>query len=93
MDEIEDANKSIDKYKLAFIGSNREKFNFNIFRMPISFLSAFHNGEISLKEAEISQRKLEKKTEEIKFGYRPENAEEEINGVFMQVNDIYSWLQ
>ena len=30
MDEIEDADNDIDKYKLAFIGSNREKFNFHI---------------------------------------------------------------
>ena len=37
-DEIDDANDDIDKYKLAFIGSNREKFNFNTFRVPISFL-------------------------------------------------------
>ena len=30
MDETEDADNDIDKYKLAFIGSNREKFNFHI---------------------------------------------------------------
>ena len=30
MHEIEDADNDIDKYKLAFIGSNREKFNFHI---------------------------------------------------------------
>ena len=45
MDEIDDANDDIDKYKLAFIGSNREKFNFNTFRVPISFLEAIYNGE------------------------------------------------
>ena len=78
MDEIEDANKDIDKYKLAFIGSNREKFNLNIFRMPVSFLSAIYNCAISLKEAEISQRKIDKKIEELK-GYTSENAKEEIN--------------
>ena len=44
--------------------------------MPLNFLSAIYNGEISLKEAEISQRKIEKKIEELKFDYRPENAEE-----------------
>ena len=76
MDEIEDAKKDIDKYKLAFIGSNWERFNFNILRMPVSFLPAIYNGEISLKEAEISQRKIEKKIEELKFDYRPENGEE-----------------
>ena len=35
--------------------------NFNIFRMPLNFLSAIYNREISLKEAEISQKNLEKK--------------------------------
>ena len=34
MDEIEDENDDIDIHKLAFIGSNKEKFNFNTFRMP-----------------------------------------------------------
>ena len=60
MDGIEEANDDIDIYKLVFIGSN-EKTNFNTFRMPLNFLSAIYNGEISLKEAEISQRKIEKK--------------------------------
>ena len=60
MDEIEEANDDIDIYKLVFIGSNK-KTNFNTFRMPLNFLSAIYNGEISLKEAEISQRKIEKK--------------------------------
>ena len=40
MDEIEDENDDIDIHKLAFIGSNKEKFNFNTFRMPLNFLSA-----------------------------------------------------
>ena len=56
MDEIEDADKDIDIYKLAFIGSNREKFNFNTFKMPLNFHSAICNSEVSLKEAEIKQR-------------------------------------
>ena len=60
MDGIEEANDDIDIYKLVFIGSNK-KTNFNTFRMPLNFLSAIYNGEISLKEAEISQRKIEKK--------------------------------
>ena len=60
MDEIEDANDNIDDGKLLFIGNNKEKVNFNIFRRPLSFLSAIYNGEISLKEAEIKQRNLEK---------------------------------
>ena len=61
IDEIKDANDDIDDGKLLFIGNNKEKFNFNIFRMPLNFLSAIYNGEISLKEAEIKQRDLEKK--------------------------------
>ena len=90
MDEIKDAGNDIDNNKVLFIGSNKEKFNFNIFRMALNFLSAIYNGEISLKEAEISQRNLEKKIEELKFNYRSENAEEkeEINGVLMQANDL-----
>ena len=44
-----------------FIGNNREKINFNIFRKPLNFLSAIYSGDISLKEAEINQKKLEKK--------------------------------
>ena len=61
MDEIEDENNDIDIHKLAFIGSNKEKFNFNTFRMPLNFLSAIYNGKISLKETEISQRNFDKK--------------------------------
>ena len=75
MDEIEDADDDINNNKLLFIGSNKEKFNFNIFSTPLSFLSAIYNGEISLKETEISQRKIKKKIEELN-GYRSENAEE-----------------
>ena len=54
IDEIKDADIDIGKYNLVSIGSNREKFNFNIFRMPLDFLSAIYNREISLKEAEFS---------------------------------------
>ena len=39
MNEVEEADNRIDDYKLLFISSNKEKFNFNIFRMPINFLS------------------------------------------------------
>ena len=93
MDEIKDAVKDIDIYKLVFIGSNREKFNFNIFRMLLNFLSAIYNGEITLKEAEISQINLEKKMEELKYNYKPENVEEkeEINCVLMQANDMLEY--
>ena len=56
---------------LLFIGSNKEKCNFNTFRKQLNFLLAIYNGEISLKEAEIFQRKIETKIEELKFDYRP----------------------
>ena len=55
MDEIKDADHDINIHMLAFIGSNKKKFNFNTFRMPLNFLSAIYNGEIYLKDAEISQ--------------------------------------
>ena len=61
MDEIEEDDDDIDINKLPFIGSDREKFNFNTFDMPLNFLSNIYNGKILLKEAEISQRKIEKK--------------------------------
>ena len=34
--------------------------------MPLNYLSAVYNGEISVEEAEISQRNLEKKIEDLK---------------------------
>ena len=57
MDEIEDADNYTEIHQLVFIGSNKEKFNFNIFKMPLNFLSAVYNGKISFKEAEISIKK------------------------------------
>ena len=57
MDEIEDADNYTEIHQLVFIGSNKEKFNFNIFKMPLNFLSAIYNGKISFKEAEISIKK------------------------------------
>ena len=54
MDEIEDANSDIDYNKLFYIDSNKEKFNFNIFSMPLNFLSDIFNGKITLKKAEIN---------------------------------------
>ena len=60
-DEIEDANNEIDIYKVVFIGSNKKKFNFNTFKMPLNFLSDIYNGKISVKEAEFEQREIEKK--------------------------------
>ena len=60
-DEIEDADDDVNDGKLLFIGINKEKCNFNTFRKPLNFISAIYNGKISLKEAEIAQRKIEKK--------------------------------
>ena len=61
--------------------------------MPLNFLSAIYNGEISLKEVETSQRNLEKKIEELKLDYRPKNEKEkeEINGGLMQANDQFEY--
>ena len=60
--------------------------------MPLSCLSAIYR-EISLKETEFSQRNLEKMIEELKFNYKPENAEvkEEINRVLMQATDLLEY--
>ena len=41
MDEIEDANDDIDYNKLPFMGSSKEKFNFNISSMPLNLLLEF----------------------------------------------------
>ena len=92
-DEIKDANDVINIYELVFIGSNKKKIIFNTFKMPLDFLSAIYNGEISLKEAEIQQKDLETKTEELKFNYKPKNEKEkeEINGVLMQANDLFQY--
>ena len=65
MDEIEEVNSDIDIHKLLFIGSNKEKFNFNTFRIPLNFLSDIYNGKISLKEAEFKQRDLEIKIKDL----------------------------
>ena len=72
----------------------RKKINFNTFKMPLNFLSDISNGEISLKEAEISQRNFVKKIKELKFGFRPKNEKEkeEINGVLMQANDLFEYM-
>ena len=92
MDEIEDANDGINYGKLLFIGSNNEKFNFNTFNKPLNFISAIYNGKVSLKEAEISQRKIQNKIEELN-GCRPENVEErkEIDSVLGQANDLLEY--
>ena len=93
MGEIEDANDYIDIYKLAFIGSNKENFNFNIFRMPLNFLSDIYNGKISLKEVEFKQRDLKKEIDELHFNYKSKNKKEKekINRVLMQANDLLEY--
>ena len=78
MDEIDDANDDTYYNKLLFTGSNKEKFDFNIFSTPLNFLLDIFNGKITLKKAEINQRDLNKKIEELKFNYKPKN-EKEIN--------------
>ena len=55
MDEIEEDDDDIDINKPAFIGSDREKFNFNNFDMPLNFLSNIYNGKISLKKQNLSK--------------------------------------
>ena len=89
MNEITDADDDIDDSKLLFIGSNKEKFNYNTFNKPLNFISAIYNGKISLLEAEIKQRDLEKKIKELKFNYKPKNdkEKEEIYRVLIQAND------
>ena len=47
--------------------------------MPLHFISAIYNGEVTLKEAEISQRNLEKKIDGLKHNYEPRNVEERRN--------------
>ena len=90
VDEIKDVDEYIDIKNFLFIGSNWEKFNFNTFRTPLNFLSDICNVQITLKEAEISQKKLDKKTEKLKFKFKPKNVQEkeEIDGVLMQANHL-----
>ena len=76
MDEIEDNDDDFDINRLAFIGNDREKFNFNTFRMTLNFLSAIYNGKISLKEAEFKERDFEKEIENLQFYYISKNKEE-----------------
>ena len=73
MYETAEANDDIDINMLAFIGNNKEKIYFNTFKIPLNFLSDICNGKISLKEAEFNQRNLEKKIEDLQFGYEPKN--------------------
>ena len=93
MDETEDVNKDMDVKKLAFIGSNREKLNFNKFRMSLNFLSSIYNGQITLKETEFLQKYLCGEINKLKFKYKPKNVKEkeEIDRVLMQANDMLEY--
>ena len=93
VDEIEDANNDIDYNKLLFIGSNKEKINFNIFSVPLDFLLDIFNGKITLQKAEINQRDLNEKTEELRYNYKPKNTKkrEEINEVLMHANGMLEY--
>ena len=90
---MEDANDDIDHGKLLFIGSSKERFNFNTFNKPLIFISAIYNGEISLKEAEIKQRDLDKKKEDLRdYKNKAEEEEkEEINEVLMHANNMLEY--
>ena len=91
--QIEDANNDIEYNKLFFIGSNKEKFNFNIFSTPLNFLLDIFNGKITLRKAEINQRNLNKNVEELKYNYEPKNEKEkeEIDEVLTHVNDMLEY--
>ena len=90
MDETKDADDDIDGVKLLFIGSNKEKFNFNTFRMALNFLSDIDNAKTSLNKAEFDQKDLEKKLEELQFNYKPKNKKEkeEKDAVLMQAKEL-----
>ena len=88
MDEIEEVNIDIDIHKLLFIGSNKEKINFNTFRMSLNFRLDIYNGKLSLKEAEFKQRDLEIKIRDVQFDYNSKDGKEkeEESQVLMQAN-------
>ena len=77
-----------------FIGSNKEKLNFNTFDMPLNFLLNIYNGTILLKEVKFKQRDLEIKITDLQFDYTPKNEKEkeEIDEVLMQAKNLLeSW--
>ena len=65
----------------------------NTFNKPLNFILAIYNGELSLKEAELKQRNLEEKIEDLQFNYKPKNEKEkeEIKEVLMQANDMLEY--
>ena len=93
IDIIEDADNDIDNNKLPFIGSNKEKINFNIFSMPLNLLLDFFNGKITLTKTEINEWDLNEKIEELQYNYKPKNkkGKEEINEVLMYPNDMLDY--
>ena len=94
MHKMDDADDDIDDGKLLFIGSNKEKCNFYTFRKSLNFISAIYNGEISLKEAQLFQKKLESKIEDLKFNSKPKHEKEEEKEtyiVLMQANDLLEY--
>ena len=93
IDIMEDADDDIDNNKLPFIGSNKEKINFNIFIMPLNLLLDFFNGKITLTKTEINEWDLNEKIEELQYNYKPKNKKEkeEINEVLMYPNDMLDY--
>ena len=93
IDIMEDADDDIDNNKLPFIGSNKEKLNFNIFIMPLNLLLDFFNGKITLTKTEINEWDLNEKIEELQHNYKPKNEKEkeEINEVLMHPNDMLDY--
>ena len=65
----------------------------NTFNKPLNFILAIYNGELSLKEAELKQRNLEEKIEDLQFNFKPKNEKEkeEIKEVLMQANDMLEY--
>ena len=58
--------------------------------MSLNFLQDIYNGKISLKEAEFKQRDLEKKIDNLKFGYKSKDKKEkeEKSQVLMHANEL-----
>ena len=88
MGEIEERNDDIDIYKLVFISSSKETFNFNKFRMLLNFLSAIYNGEISSKKQNLSKEKQKKKKKSYNLGMNQKNLKKDIDGVLMHAKDL-----
>ena len=94
MHEIDDTDDHIDDDKLLFIGSNKEIFDFYTFRKSLNFISAIYNGEISLREEKLFQKKLESKIEDLKFNSKQKNEKEEEKEIYialMQANDLLEY--